>query len=410
MQIGFSQPQRLIPIFLFVCSALSLQAGEDWPQFRGPHQNGTSTQANLIQSFPADGPKVAWQVPIGPGFSGIAVEGKFLVTQFSDGAEGERKEYVAAYNIKNGKERWRAELGNEFVNQFGNGPRSTPSIAEGKVVALGSYGHLVCLDLKKGNTLWKHDLVGENAETTVPRFGFSTSPLIDNGQVLVDLPGQNEKGYLAVSLVDGSEVWRGIPAGNGYMSPVAVDFNKNRQYIILSGPQLSGIDAKGNVLWQTEWTPGGVANPLVVGDNRVFVSASGDVGGLMVEVDATQTPVAVKEVWRNRAMKNHFNSSVTDGKHIYGFDNATLKCITAADGKTRWAKRGFGKGSLILADNRLWIISDRGDLVAVKAHGEKYEEIGKSPILEGKCWTAPSLAQGLLLARNGTHMTAIRLK
>ncbi len=400
---------RITGVLLVACCLATLQAADNWPQFRGPAQNGASDQAGLLKTWPENGPEIVWNVPVGSGFSGIAVDKNKLVTMLGDGPEEARQEYLAAFNLKNGKELWRLALGKEFVNEFGNGPRSTPSLADGKVVALSSYGRLVCVALKNGKLLWEKDLVKDHENTTVPRFGFSSSPLIDGGNVLIDLPGQKENGFLALSLKDGSEQWRKVPAGNGYISPLAIDLDKKHQYVVLSGPKLSALDPAGNVLWQKEWTGAGVANPLYLSPNRIFVSASGDVGGLMLEIDAGADPVVVKELWRSRSMKNHFNASVSDGKHIYGFDNATLKCIAVEDGKTKWAKRGFGKGSLIMADGKLWVVSDRGMLAAVKAQPDKYEEIGQSQILEGKCWTAPSLVQGLLLVRNGTHMTAIRV-
>lgn len=409
MHVNSHRILRFTALLVAAGCGVTLLAADNWPRFRGPAQNGTSPQAGLLQTWPEKGPDIVWNVPIGPGFSGIAVDDKKLVTMFGDGPEDNRQEYLAAYQLKNGKELWRLALGKEFVNEFGNGPRSTPSLADGKVVALSSYGRLVCVALKNGKILWEKDLVKDHENTTVPRFGFSSSPLIDGGNVLIDLPGQKENGYLALSLTDGKEQWRKVPAGNGYISPVAIDLEKKHQYLVLSGPQLSAIDPAGNVLWQKEWTGSGVANPLVINPNRIFVSASGDIGGLMLEIDAAQDPVVIKELWRSRSMKNHFNSSVTDGKYIYGFDNATLKCIAVEDGKTLWAKRGFGKGSLILADAKLWVVSDRGVLAVVKAQPDAYEEIGQSTILEGKCWTAPSLVQGLLLVRNGTHMTAIRV-
>ena len=383
--------------------------GADWPHFRGPDFNGSSTETQLLADWPQQGPTVSWKVPIGAGFSGIAISGNQLVTMFADGPEEKRQEFVAAFSMKDGSELWRAPLGEEFVNQFGNGPRSTPSISGQRVVVLGSKGNLACFDLSNGKKLWSQDLVSSIEATQTPRFGFSTSPLIDGDRVILDLPGHEAQGYAAFKLSDGSILWREQAAGNGYMSPIRIGLGEQRQYLVLCGPKLSAIDPQGQLVWETEWTAGSVANPLMIDSNRVFVSASGDVGGMLVELDPTQKPVAVKELWRNRSMKNHFNSSVSDGSFIYGFDNATLKCISAEDGQTKWAKRGFGKGSLILADGKLWVLSDRGVLIAVRAQGTSYEELGQSQVLEGKCWTAPSLTNGTLVVRNLSTMAAIKI-
>ena len=105
-------------------------------------------------------------------------------------------------------------------------------------------------------------------------------------------------------------------------------------------------------------------------------------------------------------MRNHFSSSVYHDGHIYGFDNATLKCISLEDGKMKWGKRGMGKGSLILADGRLVVLTDQGKLLLAKATPDGWEETGSLQALEGKCWTSPTLANGRLYLRNHTEMVS----
>ena len=129
------------------------------------------------------------------------------------------------------------------------------------------------------------------------------------------------------------------------------------------------------------------------------------IGALWWGTDAT-----VDEVWQTRHMKNHFSSSLLHDGTIYGFDNATLRAISVETGETEWAKRGLGKGSLIYADGHLIVLSDRGVLALVEATGEAYNEKGRVQALEGRCWTAPSLANGRLYLRNHEEMVSYDLK
>ena len=108
-------------------------------------------------------------------------------------------------------------------------------------------------------------------------------------------------------------------------------------------------------------------------------------------------------------MRNHYSSSVVHDGTIYGFDNATLKAISVEDGTLAWAKRGLGKGSLMLVDGHLLVLSDGGKLLAVEATPNTYTEKGSVQALEGKCWTAPVLSKGRLYLRNHTEMVAFDL-
>jgi outer membrane protein assembly factor BamB len=131
---------------------------------------------------------------------------------------------------------------------------------------------------------------------------------------------------------------------------------------------------------------------------------------VLLEIGKADGKGTVREVWANRLMKNHFSSSVLHDGHIYGFDNATLKCIDAATGDQKWVQRGFGKGSLILADGLLYVLSDRSVLSLVEASPSGYVEKGKLQALEGKTWTAPTLSRGKLFLRDEDEMVVLDVK
>ena len=147
--------------------------------------------------------------------------------------------------------------------------------------------------------------------------------------------------------------------------------------------------------------------PIFIPPNMIYASGAEGVGAMVVEISETEGATAVTEVWKHNRMKNHFSSSILHDGHIYGFDNATLKCIDAKTGEQKWVRRGFGKGSLILADNKLYVLGDRGGLAMIEANPEAYTELGRNKVFEGKCWTAPTLSNGILYVRSLDEIAAL---
>jgi outer membrane protein assembly factor BamB len=112
-----------------------------------------------------------------------------------------------------------------------------------------------------------------------------------------------------------------------------------------------------------------------------------------------------KLVWTSQT--NEFSSSIFHQGHIYGFDNAVLKCLDAGTGEEKWKAGGLGQGSLILADQNLIVLSDKGKLALIEATPSACKEKAGAQILSGKCWTMPVLAGGRLYLRNQTEMVCL---
>lgn len=380
----------------------------DWPQFRGGAQTGEARDTGLLHAWPEGGPKVVWKQAIGEGFSAVTAAGGFLYTMAADGD----KEAVLCLEEGTGRQVWRTPLDAKFKEEFGDGPRSTPAVADGRVHALSSGGKLVALASKDGAKLWEVDVVAAFGGK-VPRRGFSPSPVVDGGLVLLEVGGGEGKAVAALDAATGKVRWTALNGGAGYTTPLAVTIDGVRQYVFVTtgGGEIVALRADGQVHWRHAWAPGAIASPLFVPPNRVFASAADDVGAVLVEVGkGADGQAAVKEVWKSRVMKNHFSSPVLVGGHIYGFDNATLKCIDPATGEQKWVARGFGKGSLVAADGLLFVLSDRGVLMLVEATPEAYREKGRLQALEGKTWTAPSLARGRLYLRDQDELVVLDVK
>ncbi len=406
----------------FVCACFTLllvsvpaafsagDASEDWPQFRGVSRDGIAHSSGLRNQWPEEGPNVLWRVPLGEGFSGVAVSDNRLYTLY---AEGET-EYAACFDPANGKLLWRHPIGEKFVDEFGNGPRSTPTVDEKLVYFLGAKGKLLALDKKTGETSWSLGLT-ESLRGRVPRWGYSSSPLVEGDMLLLEPGGEQENALAALDKNNGKTLWTSSEGETGYTSPLAVTFNGVRQFLFISSRGLTAqnlvaVDAEGKQLWEKPLPGFIVAMPIFIPPDKIFVSASNDDGCALLRMVAGPDSIQIEEVWSNRVMRNIFNSCVYHEGYLYGFNNATLRCVDVASGEFRWAKRGFGKGSLIIADGRLIVLSDRGKLAMAEASPESYKEIASFQALRGKAWTSPTLAGGRLYLRDQKEMVCFDLK
>lgn len=401
-------PGLLATLLLSPAAWADPSKGADWPQFRGPQQNGVSVEKGLLRTWPESGPEVLWKKPIGSGFSTVTVAGGALYTMAVEG------ESETAYRLRgsDGEVVWRVPLGPVFPETFGNGPRSSPTVDGDVVYVLSATGRLHALKTADGARLWELDLVKELGGLT-PNRGFAASPLVDGDLLVVEVGGKEGKAIVGLDKKSGKLRWSALDGRPGYATPLAVTIDGVRQYVFIRTimGDIVSLLPDGRVHWQYAWKPGAIASPLFLPPNRIFASASEDVGAVLLEVGLGEDGKGtVKEVWRNRLMKNHFSSSVLYEGHIYGFDNASLKCLVAGTGEQKWVHRGYGKGSLILADGLLYILTDQGQLVLAEATPAGFQEKAKVKVMEGKTWTSPVLSHGRLYLRDEDEMIVLDVR
>ena len=404
---------RAVAIAVALCAApgSATWAGEgaDWPQFRGVHRDGTSPETGLAATWPESGPEELWRVPIGEGYSAVSVVGDRLYTMYAGDLDGEPVEFAAAFDAATGKELWKTKIGAKYDTEFGNGPRATPTVAGDSVYVLGSYGDLAALATADGAVRWSLN-VPESFGGKQPGWGYSTSPVVEGDLLVLETGGPEGKSYAGVATDSGDVVWTSGDGPAGYNSALPIPVGEATRLVYVAGGKLRSIDADGKEIWSMDWPRGEThAMPVFVPPDRVYASGAEGIGAKLVRFSESADGGSVETVWESRFMRNHFSSSVYVDGLIFGFDNATLKAIRAEDGTLAWAKRGLGKGALILADGNLIVLSDRGELLLVEANGEEYRERGRVQALDGKCWTAPSLSHGKLYLRNHEEMVAYDL-
>jgi outer membrane protein assembly factor BamB len=397
-------PHRAAAFVLTAACVLSLpavvsnRAMDDWPQWRGPNRDGKSAEKGLLKDWPAGGPPLAWQATgAGEGYSSFAVSNGRLYTL---GAKS-GTEYLIAYDAASGKRLWEAANGRRFDNDRGSGPRATPTVDGDKVYAFGASGDLSAIDAASGKPLWKVNVLSKFGGSNI-QWGLSESPLVLSDRVLVNAGGP----IVALKKTDGSQIWKSDgsePAG--YSSAVLIDVGGIQQAVFFTHSRVVGVDVNtGKRLWNYQPVANDVANIAtpIVRENRVFVSSDYGTGAALLELTPSGGGVRSKEVYFTRDMRNHHASSVLVGDHLFGFSSAILTAMNFGTGQVAWRDRSVGKGSLVFADDRLYLYSEGGTVGLAEANPAGYREHGRFQIRSGNLptWSHPVVSGGKLFLRD----------
>lgn len=397
MRVKKTNAARIITIAIFITlNALLSSSGFsdprfDWYQYHGPNRDRISTEKEWRTNWNEKEPAIAWSKSIGIGFSSISTANGRVFTM---GNEND-KDTVWCFDAKTGQEIWRYTYACElFPTQHEGGPGCTPTVDTESVYTISKDGQLYCLDVKTGKEKWKKDIQKEY-NTTLPTWRFADSPLLDGDRIIIDVGPT-----VALNKKTGETIWITKNYEPAYSSPIAFTLNGVQHIAVLPKSGLAILDGKtgkevGTFPWPTNY--GVNATTPIVFENKVFLSTGYNQGGSLVEIQPTGE---IKEIWHNRLMRNHINTCVLWNGYIYGFDESTLKCINAKTGEDVWKERDLGKGSLMLADGKLIVLSETGELIVANASEKGFTPIGRKKVLSGKCWTIPVLSNAMIYCRN----------
>jgi outer membrane protein assembly factor BamB len=399
---------RLGSLIFFFCCVIASAA--DWPQWRGPNRDGKSLETGLVASWPAGGPRVVWKAQgVGEGYSSFAVVGGRLYTQGQQG----NQQFVLAIDANTGKQLWKTPSGSAFREEQGNGPRSTPTIDGNRLYALASDGMLLCLDTGTGKRIWGYN-IGHKFGGSVPRWGYSESPLVEGDRVIVT-PGGRGASVVALNKATGDLLWKSQNDAAAYSSAVPFDAGGTRGLAVLTSDAAIGLNMKdGSLLWRYARVANDTANVAtpIVHNGHVFVSSDYGTGAALLKLTAEGGSVKASEVYFSRDMRNHYTTSVLVGEHVYGFSSAILTAMNVMTGKVAWRHRSVGKGNCIYADGRLYCLGEGGAVGLIDPTPAGYQEVSRFQIPRGSnpTWTPPAVADGKLYLREQDNLYCYNIK
>lgn len=396
-------------------SPLTVRPG-DWPEFRGVERLGVVADAHIRTDWQTEPPQVIWKHPCGLGWSSFALVDGHLFTQEQRGEE----EMVVCYDASSGKQIWaHADVARFSEALGGDGPRATPTFAEGRVYALGATGLLNCLEASTGELIWRRDILedaGEGQRIDNISWGMAGSPEVWEGKVFV-VPGggDQQREVIAYDAESGEIVWSAGGEGASYAAPRVEVIGGVPQLLVVDRKELKAFDPEtGDQLWAYgPWKNSASVNasqPIVQGD-QVFLSSGYGVGSVLLNVSSSSDGWMVEEAWRNNnEFKLKFNDAVLHDGYLYGLDEGILACYELSSGKRQWKRGRYGYGQLILLGEHLVLLAEDGTLALIPANPERYEEWARIPVLEGKTWNHPIFSNGLLYVRNDREVACLDLR
>jgi outer membrane protein assembly factor BamB len=387
---------------------------KDWPQWRGPNRDGIVQGVTLPRHWPK-ALKEEWKVAVGEGISSPVVVGNnvYLFTRHKD------DEVLLCLDLASGKELWRSEgypapyKPHPAAASFGKYPRSTPTVTDGKVFALGVSGILSCLDARTGKLLWRKDFSRDS-----PSYGASNSPLVADGLCIVHVGGGKESALTAFDAATGEVRWRYRDGSSPpYGSPILADLAGERQVVTFTSWNMLGVSAAtGKLLWRVDApfdgqerciTPVLYKELLIYADYKVPLRA--------IRLEKGDKGITAKDVWNADGHRLYMSSPVLAGDWLLGFSDGgpgDIFCLDASNGKTLWngPSRQGGYAAILNAGSVWLVLTNNGQLIVVRVNSTAYERIAEYRVSETATYAHPVLLGNRILIKDQTTLRSFRIE
>ena len=371
----------------------------DWPTLRGPNNDGTAADGKFIPPAGA-ALAIAWKSAIGSGYSNIAVANGRVITLFTD----KENDVAAAFDSASGKELWRYTIGPKYKGHDGSqdGPIATPVIADSIVYGFGAHGHLFALNLETGKPVWAVN-AAEKHGAKAPVYGFSASPVVAGGVLVVEIGAESGKAIAGFDLKTGEQRWTAGEDKINYQSPVVLKSAGKEVVAAIGDTKLFLLDpASGKVL--LEYPHAGdsaeVVVPLPIENDRILLPIGQENADLLKITSGADGKLAVEKVWSASIFKNTYAIPVYYKGYIYGYNGRILMCVDAANGSIKWRSREPGDGWLLIVDGNLVVQTKKGTVHVGPASPEGWKEIAQVGLFKGISWAHPVYASGGVFTRS----------
>lgn len=417
-------------VILVAVSLAGTVRAEDWPQWRGLHRDGVWHETGILQSFPPEGLKVLWRVPVGVGFSSpVVVQGRVYVTD-SHVTRTSARENVLCLDAATGRRIWThtydvvyPEYGADPDHPFG--PAATPVVADGKIYTYGRMSHLICLDAMTGRVLWSHDLPKE-FQTTEDLRGPNVSPIVEGNLVIVAIAKSPKVSLIAFDRNTGRQVWEALDETPSNTSPVVIDFAGRRQLIIWAYKSVAALEPEtGHILWRQNvpiW--GNYAVPTPVWKDELLLLC-----GVMLKLDRDKPGASLLWPQELRPARIYLSDTSTpllqDGLVFLPTSKGQILCLEANTGKQLWQTNDVSESksgasihmTAVPGIRGVLIFTDRGDLLLSRLTAAGYQELGRFHLLEPTAdfgrqrmaWVPPAFSDKRVFARNDKELVCASL-
>ena len=398
-----------------------------WPRFRGVNfDNIVSEKQKLKDSWGPDEPKILWSVELGEGHAGPAIyNGRVYLLDYD---EEKKEDALRCFSFADGKEIWRRSYGVHVKRNHGMS-RTVPSVTEDYVVTIGPRCQVMCVDRLSGDFKWGIDIVKEYG-TEIPQWYTAQCPLIDGDKVILAPGGRTI--MTAVDIQTGKVIWdcpNDMKWKMSHSSIIPTTLFGRKMYVYSADGGVCGIAAdgedEGKVLWQTNaWNHSVVApSPVIFKDGRIFLTAGYGAGGMMIKVsrpDGGQFKVEVLQEYQARdGLACEQQTPVVWDGHLFGIlpkdggaNRNQLVCVSPDDvQKMVWSSgktNRFGLGPYLIADGKMYILSDDCTLTMIKPDTKRYIQLAQKKIFDGHdAWAPLAIADGRLLMRDSKKMVCL---
>lgn len=384
----------------------------DFPQFLGPTRDAVTTGVELESDWSKKPPKGIWRQPIGKGWGSFAIVGDVAYTMEQRGP----KECAVCYELRTGKVLWLYADEAIFESTFGgDGPRTTPAVADGDVYTVGATGIVNCLSGSSGKLVWSTPILKNAAGNLM--HGVCASPLVYGTALFVCPVTTDDESLAALDRATGRILFRAGGGRASYSSPMLATLGGTEQLLCFNAQKVASHDPKsGDVLWTFDWGNDSGVNagqPVIYRDDcdNVLLSTGYGIGSTLVSVsknadgrwEATQR-------WKTIKMRNKFSTCLLIGDMAVGLDDGILAAVDLPTGKQLWKKGRYGHGQILMVGKKLLVLTETGDLLLVEVSKKGAIELGKvEEAIRGKTWNHLAFSPPYLLIRNSDEAACYRL-
>ncbi len=384
---------------------------QDWPQWRGANRDGKASGFTAPAQWPQQLTE-KWKTTVGTGDATPALVGDKLYVFTRQGDE----EVLSCLNAADGKEIWKDKYTAQAVSGPASrhpGPRSSPAVAEGKIVTIGAAGVVSCWDTS-GKLAWRKDPFPK----VVPQFFTAMSPIIVDKMAIVHVGGKGNGAIIAFDLAKGDEKWRWGEEGPDYGSPALLTVDGVKQIVTPTEKSIVGIAvADGKLLWQRPFPLQGMAynaaTPIVDGQTVIYTGKGR--GAKAATVAKKGDKFEATDLWSNPDLAPQFTSPVLKDGLLFGLsDKGNLYCLDAKTGKTAWtdttARDRQGFTSIVDGGSCLLALPSSSEMVVFKPDGKQYAEVAKIKVSATAIYAHPVLAGNRIFIKDADAVALLTVQ